>query len=120
MPATSPAQRRLFAIAEHHPDQLYDKNKGLANLPQNTLHDFAATKESSMPKRRNYGEEGETYSDEGNWISEATSKPGFRKGALTRKATAAGMSPMSFARKHYGDSGRTGAQSRFAINATQK
>jgi hypothetical protein len=44
MPAVSESQRRLFAVAEHHPDQLYAKNRGLAELPQKTLHDFAATK----------------------------------------------------------------------------
>ena len=43
MPAKSVAQRALFAIAERHPDQLYAKNKGLAKLPHQTLHDFAAT-----------------------------------------------------------------------------
>jgi len=44
MPSVNSAQRRLFAIAEHHPDELYKKNKGLANLTHKTLHDFAATK----------------------------------------------------------------------------
>lgn len=38
-----------------------------------------------------------------------------RPGALTRKAKAAGMSTMEFARKHKGDKGRTGQQARFAI-----
>ena len=44
MPAKSAAQRRLFAIAEHHPGMLYKRNRGLASLPHQTLHDFAATK----------------------------------------------------------------------------
>lgn len=43
-PAKSEAQRHLFALAEHHPDQLYAKNSGLANLSHQTLHDFASTK----------------------------------------------------------------------------
>jgi len=51
LPSTSVAQRRLFAIASHHPEQLYDKNKGLAKLPHQTLHDFAATSEKGLPKR---------------------------------------------------------------------
>ena len=50
MPAKSDAQRRLFAIAEHHPDQLYSQNKGLRKLPHSTLHDFAATSEKNLPK----------------------------------------------------------------------
>lgn len=50
MPAKSIAQRRLSAIAEKHPEQLHDKNKGLANLSQQTLHDFAATSEKRLPQ----------------------------------------------------------------------
>jgi len=38
-----------------------------------------------------------------------------RPGALTRKAKAAGMSPMAFAGKHKNDKGLTGQQSRFAL-----
>ncbi len=45
------------------------------------------------------------------WISGAIKHPG----ALTRKAEAAGMSPMAYARKHKGDSGTTGKQARLAI-----
>lgn len=44
MPAKTESQRQLFAIAEHHPSELYAKNKGLAKLPHKTLHDFASTK----------------------------------------------------------------------------
>jgi len=44
MPAKSEAQRRLFAIAEHKPDTLYKKNKGLTKLSHKQLHDFASTK----------------------------------------------------------------------------
>lgn len=50
MPSESVAQRRLFALAEHHPDQLYSRNKNLASLPHQTLHDFAATSEKGLPK----------------------------------------------------------------------
>lgn len=45
-----------------------------------------------------------------NWIKGAIKNPG----ALTKKAKAAGMSPMQFANKHAGDSGTTGKQSRLA------
>jgi len=37
------------------------------------------------------------------------------KGALTRKAKAAGQTPMAFAREHTGTAGATGAQSRLAL-----
>ncbi len=44
MPAVSQSQRRLFSIAEHHPEELYAKNRSLANQPHKVLHEFAATK----------------------------------------------------------------------------
>ncbi len=52
MPATSTAQRRLFAVAEHHPEELSGKNKSLAKLPKSTLHEFAATPEKGLPKHK--------------------------------------------------------------------
>lgn len=45
------------------------------------------------------------------WISGAIK----HKGALTKKATAAGESPMAFAEAHKHDSGTTGRQARLAI-----
>lgn len=50
MPAKSEAQRRLMAIAEHHPEQLYERNKGAAEMSHKQLHDFAATSEKGLPK----------------------------------------------------------------------
>ena len=50
MPAKSKAQRVAMAIAEHHPEQLYARNAGLAKMSQSQLHDFAATKEKGLPK----------------------------------------------------------------------
>jgi hypothetical protein len=46
-----------------------------------------------------------------NWIKGAIKKPG----ALTKKANAAGQSPMAFASAHKHDSGKTGAQARLAM-----
>ena len=43
MPAVSEKQRRLFAIAEHHPEELKSKNKGILKMSHQQLHDFAAT-----------------------------------------------------------------------------
>jgi hypothetical protein len=51
MPARSKAQRIAMAIAEHHPDQLYARNKGLTQMSQSQLHDFAATKEKGLPQK---------------------------------------------------------------------
>jgi hypothetical protein len=52
MPSVSKDQRKAMAIAEHHPDQLYARNKGLLKMSHSQLHDFAATKETKLPKRR--------------------------------------------------------------------
>ena len=54
MPAKSKAQRRVMAIAEHHPEMLYARNKGLANMSQEDLHDFATTPEKKLPKRKGH------------------------------------------------------------------
>ncbi len=51
MPAVSTKQRELFAIAEHHPDKLYAKNRKLGSLSHKTLHEFAATKGLGKSKR---------------------------------------------------------------------
>jgi len=43
MPAQSEKQREMMAIAEHHPEKLYAKNRGVLKMSQQQLHDFAAT-----------------------------------------------------------------------------
>jgi hypothetical protein len=50
MPATSKAQRIVMAIAEHHPEKLYARNKGVAEMSHKQLHDFAATSEKHLPE----------------------------------------------------------------------
>jgi hypothetical protein len=53
MPSVSPEQRALFAIAEHEPWKLHKRNKHLAtDMTKSQLHDFAATKDSEMPKKK--------------------------------------------------------------------
>lgn len=44
MPAESDKQRKLMALAEHHPEQVSKKNKGVLSMSKSQLHDFAATK----------------------------------------------------------------------------
>lgn len=44
MPAVSDKQRKLMAIAEHKPSQLYKRNRGVLSMSHAQLHDFAATK----------------------------------------------------------------------------
>jgi hypothetical protein len=52
MPAVSKAQRIAMAIAEHHPDKLYGKNKGLLKMSHQQLHDFAHTSEKGLPEHK--------------------------------------------------------------------
>lgn len=50
MPAVSQKQQEAMAIAEHAPNKLYAKNKGLLKMGHQDLHDFASTKRSGLPK----------------------------------------------------------------------
>jgi hypothetical protein len=52
MPAVSIAQRRLMALAEHHPEQVRPENRGVLKMSHQQLHDFAATREKSLPDKR--------------------------------------------------------------------
>ncbi len=49
MPAVSKAQRIAMSIAEHHPEELNEKNKGLLDMSHKQLHEFAATSEKGLP-----------------------------------------------------------------------
>lgn len=40
-----------MALAEHKPSEVYARNKGVLSMSQQQLHDFASTKEKSLPKR---------------------------------------------------------------------
>jgi hypothetical protein len=51
MPAVSVRERRAMAIAEHHPEQLYARNRGLLKMSRQQLHDFASTPEKGLPAR---------------------------------------------------------------------
>jgi len=55
MPAVSKKQRRAMAIAEHNPERLYSRNKGLADMSQKQLHEFAKTKEKKLPRKKRRG-----------------------------------------------------------------
>ena len=60
MPAKSKAQRKLMAIAEHHPSQVSAKNRGVLQMSKSQLHDFAATSTKNKPqhvkKSNRYGD----------------------------------------------------------------
>lgn len=40
-----------MAIAEHHPEELYDRNKAMLNMTHQQLHEFASTSEKGLPER---------------------------------------------------------------------
>ena len=50
MPSKSKAQRQAMAIAEHHPRKLYARNRGLTQMSNQQLHEFAKTKEEAIRK----------------------------------------------------------------------
>ena len=52
MPATSQAQQRLFAVAEHNPAALYKRNRGMLKMSHKQLHDFASTPRKGLPTRK--------------------------------------------------------------------
>lgn len=52
MPATSKRQRRMFAIAEHNPEMLYERNKGAMGMPKEEMHKYASTKEAGLPLKK--------------------------------------------------------------------
>jgi hypothetical protein len=52
MPAVSQAQQSLMAMAEHDPDEVSDKNKGVLKMSHSQLHDFASTKRSALPHHK--------------------------------------------------------------------
>ena len=51
MPADSQSQQRLMAIAEHAPNKLYKRNRGVLRMSMAQLHDFAATGRKRLPKK---------------------------------------------------------------------
>lgn len=50
MPAKSQAQAIAMRIAEHDPGKLYARNKGLASMSHEQLHDFAVTPTKDLPE----------------------------------------------------------------------
>lgn len=51
MPARSKKMRRAGAIAEHHPEELYARNKEMLNMSHQQLHDYATTPEEKLPTK---------------------------------------------------------------------
>jgi len=60
MPAESIAKRRAAAIAKHHPEDLYERNKGLLSMTQEQLGHYAGTSEKGLPDKSK-GVKGNTF-----------------------------------------------------------
>jgi hypothetical protein len=60
MPAVSEAQRKVMAIALHHPDKLKKKNKGILKMSKKQLKEFA-----SIPKTHGNAVRAAVLGDEG-------------------------------------------------------
>lgn len=52
MPAKSKKQRRLMGLAEHHPEKVYKRNRGVLRMTKSQIHDFAKTKEKGLPRKK--------------------------------------------------------------------
>ncbi len=51
-PAESEKQRKLMAIAEHHPELVKAKNRAVLKMSKGQLHDYASTEEEGLPKKK--------------------------------------------------------------------
>ena len=51
MPALSKKQQEAMAIAEHEPGKLYSRNRGMAKMSHQQLHDFASTPRKGLPEK---------------------------------------------------------------------
>lgn len=52
MPAVSREQRQAMAIAEHEPEKLYKKNRGLLKMSKEQLHDYTNTTDEEIRKQK--------------------------------------------------------------------
>lgn len=53
MPARSKDQQEAMAIAEHAPEKLYKRNRGLLKMTTAELHEYVATPRRGLPERKN-------------------------------------------------------------------
>lgn len=52
MPAVSKKQQQVMAIAEHEPQKLYKRNRGLLGMGKKKLSEFASTPLRGLPERK--------------------------------------------------------------------
>lgn len=52
MPAVSKSQGIAAAIAKHHPEKLYGRNRGMLKMSGEELGKYAGTPRKGLPKRK--------------------------------------------------------------------
>lgn len=55
MSSVSKKQQMAMAIAEHYPEKLHARNRGLLKMTHKQLHDFAATPRKGLPETKKRG-----------------------------------------------------------------
>ena len=52
MPANSKKQQRLMAMAEHNPEKVHKKNRGVLKMPHKKMHEYASTPRKGLPNKK--------------------------------------------------------------------
>jgi hypothetical protein len=52
MPAPSKAMQQAAAIALHHPEKLYERNRSLKDMTNQQLKDYASTPHEGLPQKK--------------------------------------------------------------------
>ena len=52
MPAKSKKQQMMMAIAEHHPEKLFKRNRSVLKMGKPKLEEFAQTKRKGLPLKK--------------------------------------------------------------------
>jgi hypothetical protein len=52
MPSVSQAQQQAAAIAKHHPEKLYKRNRAMLRMSKADLSEFARTKHKGLPENK--------------------------------------------------------------------
>lgn len=52
MASTSKKQQMMFAIAEHEPEKLHKRNRGVLGMKKSEMHKFSSTKRKNLPYKK--------------------------------------------------------------------
>lgn len=80
MPAVSKKQRKMMGIAEHHPEMLHKKNRGVMQMSPKQMHEFAATPEHGLPARAKMSKSRRAMRDRSTAASPPMTTPEIARG----------------------------------------